>query len=44
MIRDVSFTLEAITIEETEDPFKLDHATLIKTLKNLLDDGIKPTM
>lgn len=39
--RDISLTTEAITIDDMTTLPSLNHATMIKTLKNLLYNGIK---
>lgn len=41
MTKGVSLTPEAITIDDMEISLNLDHETLFKTLKGLLDDEIK---
>lgn len=44
MTRDTSPTPEAIKIDDKDNSLSLDHATMFKTLKNLLNDRIKPAM
>lgn len=44
MTRGSNPTLKAITIDDMENSTSLDYASLFKTLKNLQDVGIKPTM
>lgn len=39
--RNISPTPEAITIDDLENTPSLNYATIFKTLKHLLDDGIK---
>lgn len=40
----VSLTPEASIMDDTENCLRLDYVSLFKTLKDLLDDGIKMTM
>lgn len=45
MTRDTVYpTLKTITIDDTENYSRLNHTTLFKTVKHLLDNGIKPAM
>lgn len=44
MTKGSSPTPEATAIDDTENSFSLYHATLFKTLKDLLEEEIKPVM
>lgn len=44
MTKGANPTAEAIIIDDVEEYPSLDHATLFKNLKDMLENGIKPAM
>lgn len=44
MTRGTSPTFKAITIDYMDNTLCLDHATVFRNLKDLLNDGIKPAI